>query len=59
MIIDEEGVWEKRPVDAVEAFKVLVLAGGKSITTAKGSLMRLPAVSFYCPGILLLLSIQS
>ncbi len=59
MIIDGEGAWEGQPVDAVEAFEVLVLAGGKSVTTAKGSVMRLPAMSFNCPGVLLVLSIQS
>ncbi len=59
MIIDGEGVLEGQPVDAVEAFKVLALLGGKSVTIAKESVMQLPAVSFNCPGILSVLSIQS
>ncbi len=36
MIVDGEGALERQPVDAVEAFKVLVLVGGKSVTTTKG-----------------------
>jgi hypothetical protein len=59
MIVDGEGASEGLPVDAVEAFEVLALAGCKSVTTAKGSVMQLPAVSFNCSGILSVLSIQS